>query len=121
MEFKDKEAIYIQIANYVTDQILSSTWLPDAKIPSVRDLAIDLQVNPNTAMRSYEYLQNKEIIYNKRGIGFFVDANAPEMIIQEKKELFLKEELPALFKNMELLNVSIAEITDAYNKFNLNK
>ena len=117
MEFKNNEAIYIQIANYVTDQILMTKWLPDEKIPSVRDLAIELQVNPNTVMRSYEYLQNKEIIYNKRGIGFFVSASAHNAIIQDKRELFIKEELPSLFKSMEVLNVSMDEIREAYKRF----
>jgi len=117
MEFKNNEAIYIQIANYVIDQILMTKWLPDTKIPSVRDLAIELQVNPNTAMRSYEYLQNKEIIYNKRGIGFFVSPDSHDKIIREKRELFMREDLPSMFKSMELLNVSMDEIVDAYNKF----
>jgi GntR family transcriptional regulator len=117
MEFKSNEAIYIQIAHYVIEQILLDKWVSDSKILSVRDLAIELQVNPNTVMRSYEYLQNKEIIYNKRGIGFFVSMDAIKRIMQEKRESFLKEELPALFKSMALLNVSIGEITAEYQKF----
>ncbi len=118
MEFKNNEAIYVQIANYVVDQILMQKWSPDSKIPSVRDLAIELQVNPNTAMRSYEYLQNKGVIYNKRGIGFFVDAGAGRKIMNEKRESFLRDELPALFKTMDLLNISIEEITHEYKKLN---
>ena len=72
MEFRDNEAIYLQIAALVSDNILLGKWPGEQKIPSVRDLAVELEVNPNTVMRSYEFLQNQGIIYNKRGLGLFV-------------------------------------------------
>ena len=77
MEFKDNEAIYLQIAGYVSELILRGKWPPDSKIPSVRELAGDLQVNPNTVMRTYELLQSQNVLYNKRGIGFFVAPAGP--------------------------------------------
>jgi len=75
MEFRENEAIYLQIADLVGSNVLLRKWKPEEKIPSVRDLAIELQVNLNTVMRSYEYLENLGVIYNKRGIGFFVALN----------------------------------------------
>lgn len=117
MEFKNNEAIYIQIANYVIDQILNGTWKTDDKILSVRDLAIELEVNPNTVMRSYEFLQSKEVIYNKRGIGFFIDENAHAKIAKDKRQLFLKEELPSLFKTMDQLGISIDEVKSQYENY----
>ncbi len=117
MEFKDNEAIYLQIAAYVSENILLEKWVEEEKIPSVRDLAINLQVNPNTVMRTYEYLQNKEVIYNKRGLGFFVSLQGKKKIKVYLKEQFLQQELPALFKNMYLLNIDFSEMQVKYDKF----
>lgn len=117
MDFKENEAIYLQIAKYVGEEILAGKWVVEDKIFSVRDLAIKLQVNPNTVMRSYDYLQNREIIYNKRGIGFFVSPGAVTKIKDDKKRSFLKEELPVLFKTMKLLNIDLDEVRQLYEQF----
>jgi len=117
MEFRENEAIYIQIAAYVTEQILLDTWQLNAKIPSVRDLAVDLQVNPNTVMRSYEFLQGKEVILNKRGIGFFVAEEAKEKIIADRRERFLGQELPEFFRNLQLLGIPMKEISTRFDQF----
>jgi GntR family transcriptional regulator len=117
MEFKDNEAIYLQIAAYVCDNILLEKWPPEQKIPSVRDLAVELEVNPNTVMRSYEFLQNKEVVYNKRGLGLFVSPDGYETVKKLRKENFLQQNLPELFKNMYMLDISAAEIQDRYEKF----
>jgi GntR family transcriptional regulator len=117
MEFKDNEPIYLQIAAYVCDNILMDKWPPEQKIPSVRDLAVELEVNPNTVMRSYEFLQNQEIVYNKRGLGLFVAPNGFERVKQLRKESFLQQKLPELFKNIYLLDISMKEIQERYEEF----
>ncbi|KAA2238870.1 GntR family transcriptional regulator [Chitinophaga agrisoli] len=117
MEFKENEAIYLQIAAFVCDQILMGKWPADQKIPSVRDMAVELEVNPNTVMRSYEFLQGQEIIYNKRGLGLFVAADAFAKVKAYRKEDFLRQNLPEFFKNMYLLDISIEEISKLYTKF----
>jgi DNA-binding transcriptional regulator YhcF (GntR family) len=117
MEFRDNEAIYLQIAGYVNENILLGKWPPETKIPSVRELAGELQVNPNTVMRSYEFLQNLEIISNKRGIGFFSSSDSIDRIKKFKKERFLESELPAFFRNIYLLDISLDEITNRYEAF----
>ncbi len=117
MEFKENEAIYLQIAAFVCDQILMGKWPADQKIPSVRDMAVELEVNPNTVMRSYEFLQSQEIIYNKRGLGLFVAADGFAKVKAYRKEDFLQQNLPELFKNMYLLDISIEEISKRYAKF----
>lgn len=119
MEFRENEAIYLQIAAYVGDHILLEKWVLNEKIPSVRDLAVDLQVNPNTVMRSYEFLQGKEVIINKRGIGFFVALDAKEKIVGFRKERFLGQELPELFKTLQLLNISMDEIKQRFEAFKI--
>ncbi|MDB5017600.1 MAG: GntR family transcriptional regulator [Mucilaginibacter sp.] len=117
MEFKDNEAIYLQIAAYVCDNILMDKWPAEQKIPSVRDLAIELEVNPNTVMRSYEFLQKQDVIYNKRGLGLFVAQEGYERVKQLRKESFLQQNLPELFKNIYLLDISMKEIQERYENF----
>jgi DNA-binding transcriptional regulator YhcF (GntR family) len=117
MEFKDNEAIYLQIAAFVSDQILMGKWPAGQKIPSVRDMAVELEVNPNTVMRSYEFLQGLEIIYNKRGLGLFVAEDGFDKVKAYRKENFVRQNLPELFKNMYLLGISIDEISLQYQNF----
>jgi|SRR5690606_14671701 len=117
MEFKNNEAIYLQIAEYISERILLNKWAIDEKIPSVREMAGTLEVNPNTVMRSYEQLQQAEIIYNKRGLGFFVSKKAIRNIKKIQQAKFMDHELPQLFKNMYLLDISIEEITNKYKSY----
>lgn len=117
MEFKDNEAIYLQIAAHVCDNILIRKWPAEQKIPSVRDLAVELEVNPNTVMRSYEYLQNEQIVYNKRGLGLFVAPDGYERVKHLRREKFMQQNLPDLFKNMYLLDISVEEIAARYADF----
>lgn len=117
MEFKDNEAIYLQIAAYAGENILLGKWDMNEKIPSVRELAAELQVNPNTVMRSYEFLQGKEVIVNKRGIGFFITADARQKLTDYRKENFLGQELPEFFRNLLLLEISMDEIKTRFETF----
>jgi DNA-binding transcriptional regulator YhcF (GntR family) len=117
MEYRDNEAIYLQIANNVSENILLGKWFEEDKIPSVRDMASEMQVNPNTIIRAYEFLESREIIYTKRGLGFFVSPGAIERIGKHKKEYFLETELPSLFKSMTLLNIEAEEIVRRYKSF----
>ena len=110
MDFKSTQTIYRQIENWVFEQILSGAWKPGDRAKSVRELAVAFEVNPNTVMRSYERLQNQEIITNKRGIGYFVNEDAPEKIHTIRKKEFMEEEVPEFLKNMRLLNIDIQEI-----------
>ncbi len=119
MEFRENEAIYLQIADYAGENILLGKWEVNEKIPSVRDLAVTLQVNPNTVMRSYEFLQGKEVILNKRGIGFFVETGAKEKIKTYRKERFLGQALPEFFRNLSLLDISMEEIKTRFDAFTI--
>ncbi len=118
MEFRENEAIYLQIAEHINDHILRGKWTDEGKIPSVRELAVELEVNPNTVMRSYEFLQNQEVIYNKRGLGFFVKPGAVDRIKAYKKERFLSQELPEFFKTISLLGIGLDEIAQKYKEHN---
>lgn len=117
MDFKDNKAIYLQIAEYVFEHILLNHWSINERVPSVRELAATLEVNPNTVARTYELLQNQEIIQNKRGIGFFVNNDAIDKIRAIRKEEFLQNELPVFFRNLYLLDIDINSLTTLYETF----
>lgn len=117
MEFRDNKAIYLQIAEYVCEHILLGKWQADQKIPSVREMAVELEVNPNTVMRTYELLQNKNIINNKRGIGFFIADDAITNVKNYRKAQFMDDELPSVFRNIYLLSIGFDELQLRYNSF----
>ena len=107
MDFNQNKPIYLQIADSICEKILQGEYLPDERILSVRELGVSLGVNPNTIARVYDHLQGMEVIYNKRGIGYFVSPDALERILQMQREDFLKNELPAVVKKMKLLGISL--------------
>ena len=93
MNFKESKAIYLQIADRICDEVLLGQYQEEERIPSVREYAAVVEVNANTVMRSYDYLQTQGVIYNKRGIGYFVSVGARKLILSLRKEYFLKEEV----------------------------
>lgn len=110
MEFRRNTAIYLQIAEYITDNILRKNWEAEYKIPSIRELAVQLEVNPNTIARTYAFLEEMGIIYTQRGIGYFVSKDAYDRALKWRKQNFLDHELPIVFKTMALLNISFSEL-----------
>ena len=119
MNFTETRPIYMQIADYVCEQILSEKWKVGERVLSVRELGGALEVNPNTVLRGYDLLQNMNILANKRGIGYFIAENATDNIMKFRKERFFQEELPEIFKNMQLLRIQMNEIDDAYKLFKM--
>ena len=110
MEFNANKSIYLQICDAICEQILSGTLRPDERIPSVREYGADIGVNPNTVMRSYERLTGEGVIYNRRGIGYFISPNARDIVMEAQRKEFLENELPAVLKRMELLGISAEEV-----------
>jgi len=117
MEFNNTLAIYLQIAEHVCDKIHLGQWRPEDKVPSVRELAVSLEVNPNTVMRAYEYLQQQEIIYTRRGLGYYVSADAIGKLKKMRSELFFREELPQIFKKIYMLDLDWHDLQSRYEKF----
>lgn len=117
MQFRESQAIYLQIADYVCERILLKEWPPGERIPSVRELAVQLEVNPNTVMRSYEFLQQQAIVFNQRGIGFFSAHDAFARACRYRKELFVEKDLPQLFRSLFLLGMGVEELKPLYDQF----
>ena len=103
MEFDVNSPIYLQIYDTICDQVLSGALVPDGRIPSVREYGAQLGVNPNTIMRTYEKLTTDGIIYNKRGLGFFISQDAREKVLEYKKTEFVNETVPKIRRQLQLL------------------
>ncbi len=116
MNFSNDKAIYIQIADRICDEILAGKYKEDERIPSVREYAVLLEVNANTTVKSYDLLAGEGVIYNKRGLGYFVSAGAKKQIKKARKKEFMKERLPELARQMQLLDISISEVREALEK-----
>ena len=117
MKFKESKSIYLQIADRICDEILQGQYPEEERIPSVREYAGTVEVNANTVVRTYDYLQGLEIIYNKRGIGYFVSTVAKERIITLRKDTLLHEDLPEFFRQLKTLEISMDEIDKMYKKY----
>ena len=115
MTFSNDKAIYIQMADRLCDEILSGVYQDDDRIPSVREYAVLLEVNTNTAVKAYEQLAREEVIYNKRGLGYFVTPGAKKQILKVRKQEFMKEKLPELFRQMQLLGITLEDVKDVYD------
>lgn len=109
----------MQIADYICENILTESWTAGEKIHSVREMAATIEVNPNTVARTYSYLQDQGIIFNKRGIGYFVSDDAMTKTRALKKQDFIQDFLPEVFRNMEVLGMSFADL-EAYYHANHN-
>jgi DNA-binding transcriptional regulator YhcF (GntR family) len=115
MIFNSDKPIFLQMADRLCDEILADKYKDDDRIPSVREYAVLLEVNTNTAVKAYDELARANIIYNKRGLGYFVTKGAKKQILKERKHVFMKEQLPELFRQMQLLGITLEDVKDAYD------
>ncbi|MBQ1913400.1 MAG: GntR family transcriptional regulator [Bacteroidales bacterium] len=106
MNFSAEKPIFLQIADAICDRILSGELKGEDRIPSVREYGADIGVNPNTMMRSYEKLTADGVIYNKRGIGYFVSPDAREQILILQRREFLEKDVPAIKQRLALLGLT---------------
>lgn len=110
MQFNNRSPIYLQIAQYIYDLILNASWVEEERIPSVRDMAMQLEVNPNTVIRTYSMLQEEGILENQRGIGYFTAKGAKKEVLKKRRDHFIKSDLPNLFYSMTALDITLEEI-----------
>jgi DNA-binding transcriptional regulator YhcF (GntR family) len=115
MTFNSDKPIFMQMADRLCDGILADKYQDDDRIPSVREYAVLLEVNTNTAVKAYDELARANIIYNKRGLGYFVTKGAKKQILKERKRVFMKEQLPELFRQMQLLGITLEDVKVAYD------
>ena len=117
MQFNKHTSIYLQIADYLYDRILSGEWPDGQRIPSIRDMAVQLEVNPNTVTRTYTLLQEEGTLENQRGIGYFTAANARQQVLDQKREAFIRNELPAIFATMEQVGLTKEDLISQFETY----
>lgn len=117
MEFDQHKPIYLQIADAICERILTGAWPEGERIPSVRECGVALEVNPNTVARSYDELSTEGVIRNKRGIGYFVSPGAKGIIRDKQRNGFITGDLKEVFRKMEILGISIDEVTSLYRQY----
>jgi len=120
MEFQSSKGIFLQIADNLSHQILEGQIKPGERVPSVRDLAVEFEVNRNTIMRSYSIMEELGIIVIKRGIGFFIAENAAELIREKEKASFFAQELPAFIHKVKLLHLNSKDLNELITEITTN-
>lgn len=121
MNFKESKSIYLQIAERLCDEILQGKYTEEERMPSVREYAALMEVTVNTALRSFDYLQSQDIIYNKRGLGYFVTQGARNNILESRRKAFLNEEVYEFIHQLHTLNIPIGRIVEIYNDIDKQK
>ncbi len=117
MDFSDNKPIYLHITDLVSERVIRGVWREGDRAQSVRELAVELQVNPNTVMRAYEALQADGILSPSRGIGYFVAEGAAAKALEMRRREFLEQELSAVFRKMDTLGITPAELETYYAKY----
>ncbi|MFK7899866.1 MAG: GntR family transcriptional regulator [Cyclobacteriaceae bacterium] len=113
--------VYLQLATLFYEEVLTNQWRENERIPSVRDFAIAKEVNPNTAMRTFTYLQEQEIIFNKKGIGYFLSEKAKEKVTKAMRSQLFDKTLKDMMKKMDLLHIPWEEVTYRHNQLRLTE
>lgn len=114
MDFKNQQPIYLQIAEHICDEILQGRYSEGERLPSVREYAAEVEVNVNTLVRSYDWLSQKEIIFNRRGLGYFVSEGAAAHIAEVRRQEFFQDRLPEVFQTMKTLGIAIEDVVTEY-------
>lgn len=109
MKFEETKPIYLQIIDLIFELILQKKWKEDERIPSIRELAAQLEVNPNTVAKAYSECEAFGIISNQRGKGYFLNPNAYLLALEHKKQQFIKNNVPKILKELKMLNISFDE------------
>lgn len=116
MQFKDGLPIYIQIAERLSDEVMAGTYPPEGRVPGVREYSALLEVNVNTTVKSYDQLAQRGIIQAKRGMGYYVTAEAPTIIREQRQRYFRQHILPEFLRQMKLYGISLDEVKQAWAK-----
>jgi DNA-binding transcriptional regulator YhcF (GntR family) len=117
MGIKENRPIYLQLADWLMDEILAEHYRSDERVPSVRESAARAQVNANTAVRAYEHLESAGIIYNRRGLGYFVAADAKKIIIATRRNEFFSNEMTYFFSRLRSMGMTPDELLNHYTAY----
>lgn len=113
--------IYLQISEWLENEILNGSFESDQKIYSQYQLAEIFNINPATAAKGLTILVDEDILYKKRGLGMFVSSKAREMILNKRKNQTLKRLVLEIVMEAERLNVSREELIDMIKTVNIGE
>ena len=116
MDFKPNYPIYLQVADFICEKVLTGSWSDGDKLPAVKDLAVMTSVNPNTVIKALTHLVDNQILTTQRGIGYFLTDDARARTLVLKRGQFIDQELPQVFASMKLLGLSIDELQDIHQR-----
>ncbi|MBD5345613.1 MAG: GntR family transcriptional regulator [Bacteroides sp.] len=117
MDFQEIKPIYLQIADKIMDDILAGIYTEQSRIPSVREYAASVEVNANTVMRTYDYLSQRNILFNRRGIGFFVETGAKEHILEMRRATFFASEAKFFMGRLASFGITPDQLRDMYSSY----
>ena len=106
--FNDEIPIYLQIIEHIKMQIISKKYLPNQKLPSVRELSFELEVNPNTVQKALFELENIGLIYTERTNGKFVTDN--EQLIEDTKNQTIQKMIDEFYVSMNKLGIDNEQV-----------
>lgn len=115
MDFNADKPIFRQILDLCHERIIAGEWKEGERVPSVRELGLELKVNAHTALKAYDELQREEVLVQRRGIGFFLTDDARSRVMEARRREFIAETLPSIFEKMDALGISLADLTNLYN------
>lgn len=116
MQFNNDKPIYLQLADRLSDDIVDGKYNDDDRVPSVREFGMCFEVNTNTAMKAYDMLSRDNVIYNRRGLGYFVTPDAREKIMESRRNEFMTSVLPGVFRQMRMLGIGIEEFIKEWSE-----
>lgn len=108
MKFKDNVPIYLQIKSLINQQIIAGKYALGAKLPSVRDLSVQLEVNINTIQKAINELVQEGVVVTKRGLGNFVTENL--QIVDELKEQLINQTIGDMYESLTAMGLDQGEI-----------
>ena len=121
MQFDNTQPIWAQIYELLLTHIADGEWCEEERVASVRELGATLAVNPNTVMRAYERATDEQLIYKRRGIGYFVSVGARERAATLLRQRFEREQLPSIFRSMQRVGITAEEFVSLYKNYQENE
>ncbi len=115
-EFQDHLPIYAQLMDTLKRRIITGRYLPGEKLPSVRELAAEAGINPNTVQRAFSELEREGLIYTQRATGKYVTENADE--IKSARQALAKTQIAEFLSNMQSLGYSVGDVIVLLQSFN---
>lgn len=106
----DNQPIYWQLRERTIAAILDRTLDEGKPLPSVRQVAVDFQLNPLTVSRAYQSLVDEGLVEKRRGVGMFVMPGARDKLLERERRKFLEEEWPRITTRIEQLGMNVREL-----------